>query len=143
MIDRFKGEYRFLSNFFLCPAMFEGVIYPSSENAFQAAKTLSDKKRKIFQTSAPSESKRLGRKLELRPDWNDVKDYIMYEICLDKFLRNDTLYTALLLTGDNELIEGNTWDDTYWGTVNGNGKNKLGQILMHIRATLQEIELVA
>lgn len=37
-ISIFAGEYEYLSNFFQCPVYYEGIIYPTSENAFQAAK---------------------------------------------------------------------------------------------------------
>jgi len=145
MIDRFIGNYSFLSNFFLCRIMFEGEKYPSVENAFQAAKTLNRHSRKQFQSlgCTPAMAKKLGRKLALRPDWKTIRDYIMYEIILDKFLRNNDLCISLMNTGKKQLIEGNTWGDKYWGVVDGIGENKLGKILMHLRATMQEISDVA
>lgn len=45
MISEFKGESRFLSNFFAVPIMYEGVEYPSVEHAFQAAKSLDPEER--------------------------------------------------------------------------------------------------
>lgn len=61
----------------------------------------------------------------------------MYEICLAKFTQHEFLKEALLATGDSELIEGNTWRDYFWGVCNGKGQNKLGKILMRIRAELR------
>lgn len=137
MISRFDDKYAFLSNFHICPVEFEGLKYTSSEAAFQAQKTLSEEKRAEFCALAPGESKRLGRKVDLRPDWEEVKDQIMYDICYAKFTQNPKLALKLINTGTEELIEGNTWNDTYWGVCNGVGQNKLGQTLMKLRAVLK------
>lgn len=61
----------------------------------------------------------------------------MYEICLAKFSQNENLKARLLETGDKHLEEGNTWGDKIWGTVNGEGENNLGKILMRVRAELR------
>jgi predicted NAD-dependent protein-ADP-ribosyltransferase YbiA (DUF1768 family) len=42
----------------------------------------------------------------------------------------------LKATGDEELVEGNWWNDTFWGVCNGVGENNLGKLLMKIRAEL-------
>ncbi len=44
-----------------------------------------------------------------------------------------TLRERLLATGDQTLIEGNTWGDTYWGVCRGVGLNNLGTLLMQVR----------
>ena len=59
----------------------------------------------------------------------------MYELIDDKFRRNVELKRKLIGTGNIELIEGNTWKDTFWGVYKGKGRNELGKILMEIRAT--------
>lgn len=61
----------------------------------------------------------------------------MYEICKAKFTQHKDLAEKLLETGDEELVEGNKWNDTYWGVCNGKGKNQLGKILMRIREELK------
>ena len=79
VINRFDGEYFFLSNFYQCPVTYDGIAYGSSEAAFQAQKTLDIEKRKYFGTLDPSKSKREGRRLvDLRSYWDDVKDKVMY-----------------------------------------------------------------
>lgn len=137
-IDRFTGEYEFLSNFYEnAPLEYKGLHYTNSEAAFHAQKTLDPEKQKEFTTLNPGESKKMGRSLELRPDWEDVKLDIMYEVCKAKFTQNPSLKERLIETGDAELIEGNTWYDQYWGVCDGVGENHLGIILMRIRGEFQ------
>ena len=138
--DNIKGffeDYRFLSNFTLGNVVFEGIEYPSSENAYQSAKTTDIDIRGNFVNITPSESKKLGRTLEVRSDWESVKYNIMYQICLDKFTRNPDLGDKLLATGDKYLEETNYWKDVVWGVCDGVGTNWLGKILMDIRSQLK------
>ena len=60
----------------------------------------------------------------------------MYEICKIKFITNPNFTKRLLETGNQELIEGNDWNDTFWGVCNGEGENNLGRTLMRIRREL-------
>lgn len=137
-IGEFQGEYRFLSNFWPAPCEFEGVRYPSSEHAYQAAKSLdAADRRRIAALPTPSEAKRAGRALTLRPDWETVKFDVMRECVRSKFALNPDLAEKLLATGDALLEEGNTWGDRTWGVVDGVGENRLGRILMDIRSELR------
>ena len=69
MIKEFKGEYRFLSNFFISEVRFEGVKYPTVEHAYQASKTLNKEERKtIGMETTPGRAKRAGRNINLRED---------------------------------------------------------------------------
>ena len=85
----------------------------------------------------PSEAKRLGRRMRLRSDWEQVKYDVMLDVVRAKFNQHPDLAQKLLATGDEELVEGNDWGDTYWGVCNGRGKNMLGKILMRVRAELR------
>ncbi len=133
----FKDNYFFLSNFYTCKLTYDGLTYFNSEAAFQAQKTLDRNERIKFTAVRPGEAKRLGRRLKLRTDWEDIKVSIMYDICLAKFTQNPELKKALISTGDMYLEEGNDWGDKFWGTVDGKGENNLGKILMKIRGKLK------
>lgn len=135
MINSFTGNYFFLSNFYQAPVWYQGMQFQNNEAAFQAAKC--PEKMIQFTILNPSQAKRLGRRVPLRPDWEDVKDKVMYTVCKGKFLQNPYLLKKLMDTGDAELIEGNTWGDKIWGQVNGVGENRLGKILMNIRTEIQ------
>lgn len=136
MIDNFDGEYAFLSNFFPLPLEYNGIRYQNSEAAYQAQKTIDDTIMRRFATLSPDAAKRMGRSVHLRLDWEQVKDDIMYHVCLCKFRQNPEYAQKLIATGDETLVEGNTWGDTYWGVCDGVGKNMLGKTLMRIREEL-------
>ena len=135
-IKEFSGEYRWLSNFWLAPVVYQGVIYPSVENAYQAAKT-NEYTRISFITCSPGKAKRMGSKLELVEDWETIKFSVMSSLLYQKFHVGSFLATKLLATGNKEIIEGNNWGDTYWGVCNDKGENHLGKLIMKIRSELQ------
>ena len=138
MIDSFNGKYRFLSNFAPCKVTYEGMEYPSTESAYQAAKTTDTALRKQFHDcEKPGDAKKLGRKIVLRPDWEFIKLDVMEQLLRLKFNQPD-FKRALLNTGDEELMEGNTWNDTFWGMCKGKGQNHLGKLLMKIRKDLHD-----
>lgn len=137
------SEYFFLSNFYTTPVLFECILYTSSENAYQAAKVpveLRDERWSTHATITPAQSKKLGRKLPLRPDWNEVKDDVMRKIVAEKF-KNVELMKKLIETHPYDLVEGNWWGDVYWGVCKGTGKNMLGKILMELRGRLKNEQL--
>ena len=137
MIAVFDGEYAFLSNFYERKIEYKGITYGSSEAAFQAQKTIKPEERERFIGLTPMQSKRLGRKITLRLDWEEVKTQIMYEIVREKFLQHPDLAAMLVATKDEELVEGNYWRDTVWGVCDGVGENRLGKILMKVREELR------
>ena len=134
-IKSFRGDYSFLSNFYDAPVEYEGVTYKNSEAAFQAAKTTDPEKRKAFASYSGAEAKRAGRRLSLRSDWDSVRLSVMENIIRNKFTQNPELTQKLLSTGNTELIEGNAWNDRFWGVDerSGVGENNLGRILMNVR----------
>lgn len=135
-ITSFSNEHRYLSNFFPVDVTFEGVLYHSTEHAYQAAKTLDPTERKaIQQAKTPTQAKHVGYKITKRKDWNDVKASVMHALLRLKFSQ-DVFSDALLATRNAELVETNTWNDEYWGVCNGIGENMLGKLLMQTRNEL-------
>lgn len=135
-IDNFRGDNYYLSNFYECPVTYEGLTYKNNEAAFQAQKCINPKDREQFCNLNGSEAKKLGRRVNLRKDWEDIKIQVMKDIVTVKFTQNEDLQQKLIDTKDIYLEEGNTWGDRTWGTVNGVGANNLGRILMSVRDTL-------
>ena len=140
MITKFRKEFFFLSNFYPCIITYNGITYSTSEAAYQAQKTLDLEERIRFSKLGPYLAKEEGQKLNIREDWDEVKLEEMYNICKLKFIQNPELGKLLLGTKDEELIEGNDWDDTFWGVCNGVGENHLGKTLMKIRDELKQLQ---
>lgn len=152
-ITEFEGRYAGLSNF--APVV---IIYPingtnvnpslryrSVEHAYQACKAyLLIEKENIQAANTPATAKRLGRKVIMRPDWEEVKIPIMRELLQQKFAQKP--YKGILLdTGEKELIEGVWWHDLFWGKCycpkhKWTGQNILGQLLMEIRTSIKITE---
>jgi ribA/ribD-fused uncharacterized protein len=135
MVKQFQGKYRFLSNFWTCRVVYDGKEFTSVEHGYQYSKCVTQEdKEKVLLTTKPGDCKRLGRKIKVRSDWNDVKLGIMEDLVRQKF-SGPLLKEQLLSTGDEELQEGNRWGDKFWGVdlKTGEGENHLGKILMKIR----------
>ena len=127
----FRGQFAFLSNFYIEPDN------THVEGEYQAAKCMIALDRNKFVGLTPSQSKRLGRGVRLRADWEDAKIEEMYDLVKRKFLDHQDLAKKLLATGSRMLIESNWWGDTFWGVYRGQGQNILGEILMQVRYDLR------
>ncbi len=143
MIAMFEGKYAFLSNFEASPFTVDGVTFPTVEHWFQAFKTLDPEDfRDIAAADTPGKAKRMGRHVELRPDWEEIKIDVMREGLRHKFAI-PKFRQMLLATGDEELMEGNTWHDNTWGNCvcqkcqNIPGRNMLGMLLMELRTEIR------
>lgn len=133
-IDRFEGEYRFLSNFYPAEVELNGDMYSSVEHAYQAAKTIDPNKRKVIrEANTAGQAKRLGKYITLRVDWENIKLSVMEDLVRQKFTKHEELKKKLLQTDNKELIESNYWRDFFLGVCKGKGQNYLGKILMKIR----------
>ena len=135
-IKGFQGEYRWLSNFYPCQIEYKGLVYPSTENAYQAAKFDSDLRHKFMNCPA-GHAKRLARTMIPHQDWEASKYIVMYEVNWEKY-KQPLFREKLIETGDAYIEETNTWGDTYWGVCNGIGDNHLGLMLMGMRRDIVE-----
>lgn len=137
------------SNYFTSEFDYKGVHFHSAEAAFQGMKGGSLECLQEFAMMSPRDAKHAGRRVQLRPDWEQIKDKVMYEVCLSKFMQNPHMAATLLRTGDMVIVEDTTgWHDNYWGMCgcpdcsSKDKKNMLGCILMcvrrDIRAKLEE-----
>lgn len=140
-ITSFSGSFRFLSNFYPCKVVYEGIEYPSSEHAYVAAKTDNQlQKLAISEIPGASDVKRFGRQIKLKDNWDNIKISIMKNIVEAKFDQNPDLMKLLQETRNYELIEGNNWGDKFWGqSPLGNGRNELGKILMSVRDDITKL----
>lgn len=145
-IGPFKGEYRFLSNFWEADITLGNTTFPTAEHAFQAAKAVDQPEifEEIANASGPKKAKRKGKKPDLPNNWYQNKKYVMADVVTAKFSQNPELRKKLIDTGDEHLVELNRWGDTYWGAKksNGEGKNVLGVILMQTRSTMDTLNSI-
>lgn len=132
-ITKFIGEYAFLSNFYECQIKYKTLLFNSAESAFQSCKCKNEEDKIKFTTLSPVESKKYGKRIQLIDNWDTLKNSFMTDIVYNKFNQNLSLKYKLLETYPLNLIEGNKWNDTYWGICNGRGLNILGKILMNTR----------
>lgn len=134
----FSGPWAALDNFYHAPIDMPGIGWCDTvEHAFQAAKASNRKMRERIRTAAgPGAAKALGRdrsQNRYRKDWERVRYGVMRTALEVKFATHPDLLALLRSTGTREIQEGNTWDDTVWGVVDGEGQNWLGRMLMDIR----------
>jgi ribA/ribD-fused uncharacterized protein len=143
IIKGFSGQYSFLSNFAYRDVEYDGVVYPTNEHAFQAAKFDDIEYREIIRLAdSPQQAKTFGRTraVPIRENWDDgVAVQVMSFIVAQKFETNP-FRDKLLSTKDAVLIETNSWGDDIWGDstkTSTRGRNQLGIILMSVRSCLQ------
>ncbi len=149
MIDSFTGRWFFLSNFYPIIIDHQGIKYPSVEHYYVAMKIKDDQmidgrfipfidcREMLSKIPKAADVKRIGRSLKIRKDWDVIKLSIMEWGVREKF-KDEKLIEMLLSTIGEEIVEGNFWNDTFWGVCNGKGQNNLGKILMMIRKEIIE-----
>lgn len=141
MIHQFRGEYGWLSNFAECPIDIMGIVYPSVENAYMSCKRADDEWKLFCRDNDAATVKKKSKNIELRENWEDIKLQAMKHCLLEKF-NQEPFRTKLLDTGNQNIVEGNYWNDTFWGVdlkQDPNiGENHLGRLIMEVRKSLKE-----
>ena len=149
MIQQFCDEYRWLSNFYPVEITFDNITYPSVEHYYVALKinnqqvidgelySLLDARKYISTIENPGMVKKLGKKLKIREDWDEIKISVM-KYGLNQKYNQEPFKTLLKETGNIHIQEGNYWGDTFWGIdlETNIGKNILGKLIMKIRDKL-------
>ena len=139
-----KGKYRFLSNFYdnnppLRVQLGDKAFFmPTVEHAYQASNQPDEWFWYMVSSAAdPVRAKRLGHLACLRPDWEEVKISVMWELLTMKF-SYPPLKEMLVATGQAEIYECNDWGDRFWGCDRQlRGENQLGRLLVQLRERLQ------
>lgn len=144
-IISFTGSYRWLSNYHCAPVIHDGMLFSSTEHAYQAAKCVNNKGRAKFLLITCAAAQKLGQTVACRADWPDIKKEVMLTVVRDKFTWHPDLAAKLLATNERELVEGNFHHDNFYGSCfcqlevcqRTPGRNVLGHILMQVRDELQ------
>lgn len=131
-------DHGYMNNFKKAPFAIYGKYWNNVETPYQYRKTLvPEEQQALIECKTPREARDLGQKVTMRPDWDHVKLFVMFECVKAKFEQNLDLQEQLLATNDEELIEDSPID-YYWGCgADGSGKNMLGKILMFVREEIR------
>ena len=134
-------DTRWLSNMTYVNIEYNGLIYPSTENFYQAMKYKSQSTRKLISTLKPHESKGYSRNnLMTNEKFEERKLDIMLYAQRKKYSQ-EPFKSKLLSTGGCPLEEGNWWGDKFWGVdiKTREGENYLGKIIMQVREELKSV----
>lgn len=150
-----EEENAYLSNWFYCEFVVDGVKFNSGEQYMMYSKaiTMGDKEtaEKILKERDFTKIKKLGRMVKPFDGklWDSCKEAVMLKGLQAKFEQNEKLKQELLATGDAILAEC-AQKDLIWGIglrMNSKdrffperwkGQNLLGKILMTVRENLQD-----
>ena len=138
-----EKPYGAFSNLYRREIEFEGEKFATSEHAYQAGKARKPEVRKwLMEAASPALLAMAAHGLyvwDINSDWSKIKFDRMKRVLQAKFTQHEDLKQLLLSTGTARLVESATVDNAVnrlWGEVNGVGKNKLGELLMEVRAEL-------
>jgi len=136
-----EKPYGAFSNLFRRPLTFEGVVFPTSEHAYQAGKARKPAVRDwILSAPTPALAAMAAHGLyvwDVAPDWAQTKFDRMRGVLRAKFDQHEDLRQLLVSTGNARLVEVGTVNNAVnrlWGEVDGKGENMLGVMLMELRA---------
>ena len=136
--------YGCFSNFSPHPIQLDGLDWQTVEHYYQSQKFVGSQEERLIQViqNAPTPEKAAAigrdRTRQLRPDWEQVKQQVMWKGVHAKFITHIDIQLILLDTGDELLVE-NSPTDYYWGCgQDKTGQNQLGKTLMKVRQEIRQ-----
>lgn len=138
VIGFYPREFYCLDNFSSFKVKYNGYVYSTAEEAYQAAKfyqcapKIVDAIRNSFSAHEAQKIARENTNLQ-RTDWEKIKLCVMEEILRAKVQQNPYVLKKLLETKNHTIVEDSP-KDNYWGWGPcRNGENMLGRLWMKIR----------
>lgn len=145
-----EKPYGAFSNLYRSPICFEDREFPTAEHAYQAGKPVKERVREwILGAPSPALVAMAAHGLytwDIVPNWSRIKIDRMRRVLKAKFTQHEELRALLLATGNARLVEAGRTDNAVnreWGEVNGKGMNRLGVLLMELRAELRNQQIAA
>lgn len=141
MIHTFRDEHAWLSNMQLVDIKLKGRVFPSVEHAYCSEKNKDAEWKNVCANKnlSPKGVKLMSKEIKLRDDWENVKLLVM-EHCLRLKFNQEPFKSNLINTDNQNIVEGNYWNDLFWGVDIKNtpniGENHLGRLIMKIRSEL-------
>jgi len=151
-----QGKDDVMSNFYKCDINIYGTRMKSAEHAYQYTKAFRrgelDQAKKIQEAKDGAEAKYLARFLKPSTTWVSERDQVMKDVLAVKADQVPEFRQALLQSRGKKLVEA-VKNETYWAsgldtqdTLHTKpeywfGKNRMGELLMELRAKLQNDEV--
>lgn len=134
-------EFYVLSNFSAFNLSWKGLVFPTSEHAYQWSKFFDQGiKDKILAAPSAHEAYRISQChiLDVRSDWSrEVRLKTMKYILRAKVDQHEYVRRKLLETDKRILVE-DSWRDSVWGWgPDQKGQNLLGRLWMEVREDLE------
>lgn len=125
-IQKFDGEFAFLSNKAPSTFFYKGIKYKTVVHAYQSLKAKYELDAiKIRSAKTPEEAIKIAKSVQTKENWQTACREVMYELIYQKFKTNDFLKPKLLATKGKTLSEGKTF---------------VGELLMDVRKQIEEEE---
>lgn len=132
-------EWGWLSNLYPCHFSLDGLKWKSVEHYYQAQKHVGTAAFEAIRNAKDGfAALKAGgnRNLMPRGDWEQIKVTVMKKAVQAKFTEVATLCKKLQATGDVPLYH-QSISDGFWGcNLAGEGDNRLGKLIMEVRAQL-------
>lgn len=136
----YESRFYMFSNFSSFAVELDGIVWMTSEHAYQAAKFGNNTcVCKIQKARSAHDAKKIARAHEQskRPDWDAIKLSVMERIVRAKLAQHPYVRQMLLETGHRRLVEDSP-KDSFWGWgPDKQGDNHLGKIWMKLREELR------
>lgn len=141
VIGFYPREFYCFDNFSSFKLEYEGYLYSSVEEAYQAL-GFKESAPKIYEEIIHSHSAHDAQKIaysnkdKQRKDWDDVKVDLMEKLLRCKIEQNPYVKKKLLETKNYSIVEDSP-KDNFWGWgENRDGNNQLGKLWMKLREEL-------
>ena len=134
----YPKEFYVFDNFSSFQVEWRGVLWATSEHAYQAAKFFGTDKEIVerikMAKSAHDAQKITSENRDKRlKNWDEIKVGVMKEILRNKIKQHSYVLKKLLQSGNREIVE-DSWRDNQWGWgEDKKGQNLLGKIWMELR----------
>lgn len=132
--------YGVFSNFSEHGFTLDDQYWPTVEHYYQAQKFPgTSHMEEVRQAANAFDARQLGNdhSRPLRPDWDEVREAVMWKAICSKFTEHPELRELLLATGDEEIVEASPYD-AFWGEgPQKDGENRFGKMLVRLRQTLR------
>ncbi len=139
-INFVETRWSFLSPFSAHEVEVDGVVYKTTEHAYQALRMVPHAREQIMQAKSPMDAWRLAQVCKEKGELDGVcdKDLLMEKIFRAKLEQHQDIKDILLESGVRELLKVYP-TDYYWGAgADGTGENKMGKLWMKLREELKK-----